>query len=607
MVWRADLGEIRVYIGDAVRGQLTVYPLSTYATLPLVGAFTAPLGTSVPTNGFGRIWRNDAGVRTGIGYATGGEFGYTMSLIGSVNEPVGFSIPDGHVLYRGAGTGEWFFGDNPGAPTPPPVTTVPPPVTPTATAVGTTLTPTATASGPISASVGATYQPFEGGFMVWRADGGDIWVFVGGATGEIAVIPASVYGGLRIDRTTPPPAGRIRPDNGFGRVWTNFNQLRARLGFATSSEQGYLMDIVRATNGDTTRFRLPDGRFVTQGTGTQWTVEGSAPTPVPTATPQSVIQLGVSYQAFEGGFMLWRSDNGNIWVYIDSLGQVFLYEPRGYGGLPIDRTTPPPLGRVRPDNGFGRVWSNFPDVRARLGWALAPEFGYASTWTYRPDFAVQSVTLPEGGAILENMGGNNSWRVTGMSFASPTQVGVAVSTLTSAEIDATDDPTNLLLTLAAEPSPTSGVVEVVNVTPGSRDGQPTSTTVDAVFQCFQSGYMLQELNDFSVVVFNGRNGGTFSVLEEGQYANMTPRADVPPAPFVPTLTELLRAWSTEPVGASLGWATADGVRYTSTIVRSIGEVSLSLPGGSEFRLNLNAGHWASAILPAGSFTPLTCP
>lgn len=609
MVWRADLGEIRVYIGDAVRGQLTIYQLSSYATLPLVGGFTAPSGLSVPTNGFGRIWRNDPGVRTAIGYATGGEFGYTMSLIGSVVDPVGFSIPDGRVLYRGGGTGnEWIFGDNPGAPTPPPVTTLPPPITPTATATaaGPTLTPSATVPG--SASVGATYQPFEGGFMIWRADGGDIWVYVGGATGEIAVIPASVYGGLRIDRTTPPPAGRIRPDNGFGRVWTNFNQLRARLGFATSSEQGYLMDIVRATNGDTTRFRLPDGRFVTQGTGTQWTTEGAAPTPPPTPTQPSVIQLGVSYQAFEGGFMLWRSDNGNIWVYIDSLGQVFLYEPNGYAALPIDRTTPPPLGRVRPDNGFGRVWSNFPDVRGRLGWALAPEFGYVSTWTYRPDFAVQSVTLPEGGAILENMGGNNSWRVTGMSFAPPSQVGVAVSTQTSAEIDATDDPTNLLLTLAVQPSPTSDVVVAVDVTPGGRDGQTTTEMVDAIFQCFQNGYMVMELRDFSVIALNGRNGGTFSILEQGQYVSTTPRADAPPAPFVPTMPELLRAWSTEPVGTTLGWATAGGVGYTSTIMRfPSGSAGMTLPGNLEVQLDMNAMAWGFSILPAGSFTPLTCP
>jgi LysM repeat protein len=413
MVWRADLGEIRVYIGDATRGQLTLYPLSSYATLPLIGGFSAPSGTSVPINGFGRIWRNDASVRTGIGYATGGEFGYTMSLIGSVVDAVGFSIPDGRVLYRGGGTGnEWFFGDNPAMPLP----TLTPSVTPT---LDPSVTASATSNAPTSATVGATYQPFEGGFMIWRADGGDIWVYIGGATGQVAVIPVSTYGGLRIDRSTPPPAGRIRPDNGFGRVWSNFNQLRGPLGFATSSEQGYLMEIVRVPNGDTTRFRLPDGRFVTQGAGTQWSIEGAAPTLPPTPTQPSVIQLGVSYQAFEGGFMLWRSDNGSIWVYIDSLGQVFVYEPNGYAALPIDRSTAPPLGRVRPDNGFGRVWSNFPDVRARLGWALAGELGYASTWTYRPDFAVQSVTLPEGGAVLENMGGNNSWRVTGMRFAPP--------------------------------------------------------------------------------------------------------------------------------------------------------------------------------------------
>jgi LysM repeat protein len=404
MVWRADTGEIRVYVGGD-RGQLSIIPVGAYASLPLSGSFTAPPGLSIPGSGFGRVWRNDAGLRERIGYAISGETGYTMALVQSAGQLVGFSLPDRRYVYGDPAGGEWFFSD--GIFTPPPVTTLPPP-TPTP---GITATPTATSSAPISASIGATYQPFEGGFMLWRVDTGDIWVYLGSASGEIAVIPASVYGGLTIDRTTPPPAGRLRPDNGFGRVWSNFAQIRGRIGFATSSETGYLMDVVQLPNGDTLRFRLPDGRFVAHQGGTLWVTEGSAPTPTPTPAA-SVIQLGVSYQPFEGGFMLWRSDNGNIWVFVESLGQVFLYEPRGYAALPIDRTTPPPQGRVRPDNGFGRVWSNFPDIRSRLGWALMPEMGYMSTWTYRPDFAVQSVTLPEGGAILENLGGNNAWRIT---------------------------------------------------------------------------------------------------------------------------------------------------------------------------------------------------
>jgi LysM repeat protein len=464
MVWRADTGEIRVYVGDGARGQLTIITSSAYATLPLIGGFTAPEGLRVPTGGFGRVWRNDAGLRVALGYERGGEQGYTMALIGSATSPAGFSLPDGRVLYGPAGGGDWSFGDQPPVSTPPPITTIPPSVTP-----GPSLTPSPTASattignvpGPTTALFGATYQPFEGGFMLWRADTGDIWVYIGGASGEIAVIPASVYGGLSIDRSAPPPAGRIRPDNGFGRVWSNYNGLRGRLGWATSSEQGYVMEVVRAVNLDTTRFRIPDGRFVVQGSGTQWNIEGPPPTPFPSPTAPSVIQRAVSFQEFEGGFMLWLSDNGSIWVFIQSLGQVYLYESAGYATLPIDRETPPPLGRVRPDNGFGRVWSNFPDVRARLGWALQPELGYVSTWTFRPDFAVQSVTLPGGGAILENVGGNNAWRVTGMSF---TGVGIAPDLAATESALATQAMANPIAT-AAMPAPQVTVVVVTIIPP----------------------------------------------------------------------------------------------------------------------------------------------
>ncbi|MBE0689214.1 MAG: LysM peptidoglycan-binding domain-containing protein, partial [Anaerolineae bacterium] len=245
MVWRSDNGEIRVYIGGD-SGELTIYNNAQYANLPLIRGFTAPAGRLVPDGGFGRVWRNFENIRSRIGYAIGGEQGYTMGLVQAGNDIVGFSLPDRRFVY-GSGS-QWRIAPDYYPPTP--VNTLTPsPTGPTPTYTATytpsptlTVSPSATFTGS-EPSIGTTFQMFEGGFMLWRADTSDIWVFfsLGGDSGEIAVIPNVIYGLLPINRVLTPPPGRIRPDNGFGRVWSNFTEVRQRLGWATTGEQGYLM------------------------------------------------------------------------------------------------------------------------------------------------------------------------------------------------------------------------------------------------------------------------------------------------------------------------------------------------------------------------------
>ena len=40
---------------------------------------------------------------------------------------------------------------------------------------------------------------------------------------------------------------------------------------------------------------------------------------------------------------------------------------------PLDSGLKPPPDRYEPQRGFGKVWRENPDVRARLGWAIARE------------------------------------------------------------------------------------------------------------------------------------------------------------------------------------------------------------------------------------------
>ena len=115
--------------------------------------------------------------------------------------------------------------------------------------------------------------------------------------------------------------------------------------------------------------------------------------------PSARYPIQSAYQPFENGFMLWRADSGEVWVFEKS-GAVLRYPEDIYAVTPDNPiTTPPPSGRSAPAQGFGRVWGNFASVRHTLGWALGPEVGYTMTIQFtRYPFYVPYfyMTLPNG-------------------------------------------------------------------------------------------------------------------------------------------------------------------------------------------------------------------
>lgn len=91
---------------------------------------------------------------------------------------------------------------------------------------------------------------------------------------------------------------------------------------------------------------------------------------------------GGAEQQFEHGFMIWVESENRIYVLYDD----DIYSPKWAAfndewqvGDPIDdpNITPPP-GYYQPVRGFGLVWREQPDVRDRLGWAVAPEAGFVT-------------------------------------------------------------------------------------------------------------------------------------------------------------------------------------------------------------------------------------
>jgi len=96
-------------------------------------------------------------------------------------------------------------------------------------------------------------------------------------------------------------------------------------------------------------------------------------------------------QSFENGRMIWLEEihgesyvaEGSILVFYND-GGYEQYEDTWTDAEPeSDPALMPPAGLYQPTRGFGKLWRERPNVRDRLGWALAPEQGFDSAWQQR--------------------------------------------------------------------------------------------------------------------------------------------------------------------------------------------------------------------------------
>jgi hypothetical protein len=86
--------------------------------------------------------------------------------------------------------------------------------------------------------VGAVYQEFENGYMLWRSDTNDIYVLFDDGSARYFV--EANYANLpdpALDEM--PPLDRQSPSEGFGKVWANAAGIRDQLGWALDDEIGY--------------------------------------------------------------------------------------------------------------------------------------------------------------------------------------------------------------------------------------------------------------------------------------------------------------------------------------------------------------------------------
>jgi hypothetical protein len=106
-------------------------------------------------------------------------------------------------------------------------------------------------------------------------------------------------------------------------------------------------------------------------------------------------------QAFEHGRMIWLEEiSGEDFVLQKVLlvffadGKYAQFQDTWTEGEPEnDPSLTPPDGKYQPIRGFGKVWRENESVRNGLGWALAPEQGFDTTWQQQMRESIPSVAF----------------------------------------------------------------------------------------------------------------------------------------------------------------------------------------------------------------------
>ncbi len=109
MIWRADTGAVMVF-GSGSGSPVLSFSESRYAPWPdLPVDYDIPADRVRPVNAFGRVWVNVQQVRDLLGFATGQEQGYTMTVRSIDASTSDLSLPDGRIARIAAGSYTWQY------------------------------------------------------------------------------------------------------------------------------------------------------------------------------------------------------------------------------------------------------------------------------------------------------------------------------------------------------------------------------------------------------------------------------------------------------------------------------------------------------------------
>jgi hypothetical protein len=98
MIWWGDSKKILVMYADGGTRQYS----DLWTGEEIVIADTPPAGLIAPQRGFGKIWMEDSYTRTSLGWATGPEQAYTVTIqdqrVGPEQSRQYFTLPDARII-----------------------------------------------------------------------------------------------------------------------------------------------------------------------------------------------------------------------------------------------------------------------------------------------------------------------------------------------------------------------------------------------------------------------------------------------------------------------------------------------------------------------------
>lgn len=119
---------------------------------------------------------------------------------------------------------------------------------------------------------------------------------------------------------------------------------------------------------------LPAGRYRPEGSlGVVWDGNAAMQQALGWATQAQPDSSQAAEQSFEQGRMIWVQQQDSIYVIYNDGSWERYADAFEEGMAESDPAISPPDGKLQPMRGFGKVWREQPQVRERIGWALAPE------------------------------------------------------------------------------------------------------------------------------------------------------------------------------------------------------------------------------------------
>ncbi|HET7090965.1 MAG TPA: hypothetical protein VFL17_20225, partial [Anaerolineae bacterium] len=183
--------------------------------------------------------------------------------------------------------------------------------------------------------------------------------------------------------------------------------------------------------------------------------------------PQTTL---AAFQAFEGGYMIWRADTGQVYMLLQPAEPEL---PDGwFASVPTSKavTVDAPPGRYAPGEHFQRAWASLTEHWRSLGWGVAPEQAFTLT---------AQLSLSSGDTMSQNDDLYLSWpdgRIAHLRVylsapnhaSGPAWSFVDPNTVPAPAVDASAVPTPFPTVAAKAPTILSFTADRVNAKPGDR-------------------------------------------------------------------------------------------------------------------------------------------